>query len=235
MTCRLAIVTGCLLWAVMVAQQPAIEPRELAGWLADRRIPAGFVLPHEDFTRDRKGSGTQEGLGDVATERVLRRFRAEHPTLVVGVTHGGTVHVVHLDEPPFIARLLQREHHLDEPVSTEAGHVLQRVLPDLVALELRAWGGAVPGTESPAGFCPLGERVSLASGATTVRSILDAVVAQQPGLVWFLTYDAGLPERHVTIGLMCLTEEATSLEFGTRFLRGPLLLPSPPPPPTPKP
>jgi hypothetical protein len=228
------ILIGLVLWTTTAGQERVVHPQALARWLAEQRVPTGFVLPHDGFERGRNGGGKQNGLGDDAKEAVLRRFAAEHPLLVVGETRGGTVHVAHLDQPAFITRLLQREQHLTEPVSTQAGDVLHRVLPDLVPLELRGWGGVVPGTESPGGSCRLGERVSLTSGATTVRLILDAVVEQQPGLVWFLTYDAAVPERHVKIGLMCPGEAAT-LDFGNRFLGGPLLTPSPPPPPPPRP
>ena len=58
-------------------------------------------------------------------------------------------------------------------------------------------GGPLPGPESL-----LGRRIRLDRGRRSAISILDDVVRQVPGLVWFATYNRGLPSQDLKVGLM---------------------------------
>ena len=51
--------------------------------------------------------------------------------------------------------------------------------------------------------CQLDTLVALKEGPTSVGELLDHVVQQVPGLVWFVTYGAEASARPVSVGVMC--------------------------------
>ena len=58
--------------------------------------------------------------------------------------------------------------------------------------------GSFPGPE-----CPLGRPVRLTAGSTSATRMLDEIVKQVPGLMWFVTYDTEAPHYGLQVGFLC--------------------------------
>ena len=78
--------------------------------------------------------------------------------------------------------------------------VLRKVLPIVVGGE----PGIVGSGLSPGRTCRVFEDiVQLEPGSPTIPELLDATVAQVPGLSWWITYDADAPDLDLEFGLLC--------------------------------
>ena len=55
----------------------------------------------------------------------------------------------------------------------------------------------------PGAGCPLGAPVKIIEGNATALDALDAIVAQVPGLTWFVLYEPNRVLEKLDIGLWC--------------------------------
>jgi hypothetical protein len=77
--------------------------------------------------------------------------------------------------------------------------------------EPQGWlgGGLRPSPE-----CSLDRPIQLPDGSVTVIQVLDEVVRQVPGLVWFVSYQPEAADGDVRFGLICSNGMRVDVDFG---------------------
>jgi hypothetical protein len=174
--------------------------------LARNDVPAGLVAPDAVIARLAAGpfsaasaQAKSQFRGTLGT--AVREFNASAPGFEASVD-GGVVHVRSASEPRSVSELLTRTWVQKEDAE----------IPALTAIN-RYVLGAMGGFEPPGGVIGAGmfpdedspayQRVKLARGSTTARQMLDEIVKQVRGLVWFVSYKPDSANADVQIGLIC--------------------------------
>jgi len=178
--------------------------REFLVDLARNEVPAGVVASEEALG----GRGIPHDVRPASSKKAFRadmgsrvgRFNAVN-TGFQAIEKAGIVHVRGVDEPIGVGATLESY------VSVRNGSgipvieaVLKRVVGAVRGRELQGFvgTGSFPGPE-----CPLDRPVNLPEGPTPLIALLDQIIRQVPGLVWLVTYEPGLPNNNLKVGLLC--------------------------------
>jgi len=194
--------------AARAAAQGALGPRDVAVLLAQRHVPAGVVAPTASLA-----VGSLPAPSDPAVESLdalLARFTASGAPYVV-TQHDGLVRVVNRRLPDRMRERLEKPIDLGGPDDTTAVGLLVKVANVLRGHERP--GNAAHGA-LPSARCPLSATVHVPSGSLSTLDALDRAARQVPGLSWFVTYDAAVPELDVALGWVCAGGETALVEVG---------------------
>ncbi len=189
--------------SVCHGQDGHIGTRAFAIVLAQHGVPCGVVAPEVDLAW-RPGDPRREATFEIEAPfgrglpSTLERFNVRNGVFQATQV-AGLVHLRSSDEPLEVTAMLEREAPLDADIDAPAGAILPQVAAAVRGGEVRGiiGTGPRPGPESL-----LGRRIRLDRGRRSAISILDDVVRQVPGLVWFATYNRGLPSQDLKVGLM---------------------------------
>lgn len=201
-----AIAAGFCTMAVSLAAMQPPEARSvyaLARRLMEAGVPVGMILPArvwQEGLDSRRATMALPSLRAEDVSQLLRRFSDANPAL--GVTRTSIlVRVRSIDEPLAVRDTLNRLVPIAESSRLSAMDVvLRKVLPIVAGGE----PGIVGTGLSPGRTCRVFEDiVQLEPGSPTIPELLDATVAQVPGLSWWITYDADAPDLDLEFGLLC--------------------------------
>jgi hypothetical protein len=190
--------------SVCRGQDTHVGTRAFAVVLAQNGVPCGVVAP-EVVMAWRPGDPRVEatfaskvafGSGLSST---LESFNARNG-LFQATQSGGIVHLRSREEPPDVMAALHREAVVKAEVEIPAA----TALVSEVALAMRGWeqGGIIGVGAVPAPESLLNRVVRIKKGRSSPITLLDEVVRQVPGLVWLVTYNPGLPNQDLKVGLM---------------------------------
>ena len=190
--------------SVCHGQDGHIGTRAFAIVLTQHGVPCGVVAPEVVLAwrpgdPRREATFTTEAPFGSGLPSTLERFNVRNGVFQATQV-GGIVHLRSTDEPLEVTAMLEREAPFDTDINAAAGAILPQVAAAVRGGEVRGIigsGGPLPGPESL-----LGRRIRLDRGRRSAISILDDVVRQVPGLVWFATYNRGLPSQDLKVGLM---------------------------------
>jgi len=182
---------------------PAISPRQFASDLARRGVPGGIVVAQQEIGH--ASASSQPAPADASQTRgaavaAVKGFNAVESGFRATETDG-FVHVRSKTEPPDLRLILDRRVRVDASSGLPAQDaVFKRVVKALSGKEPAGilGSGAFPGPE-----CPLSRPVRLTTGWTSATRMLDEIVRQVPGLMWFVTYDIEAPHYGLQVGLLC--------------------------------
>lgn len=192
---------GCESWAQ--APNSAVSPRQFAADLARLGVPGGIVVAQREIGHASPSS--QSAPGDTSQKRAAA-VAAVNGFNAVGsgfraTEADGFVHVRSETEPPDLRLALDRQVRVDgSPGLPAQDAVFLRVVKALSGKEPAGiiGTGTFPGPE-----CPLRRPVRLSAGSTSATRMLDEIVKQVPGLMWFVTYDTEAPHYGLQVGLLC--------------------------------
>jgi len=190
------------------AAQPAggAQPESLKSvvvGLANAGVPAGIVAAEDAVHR---GDGTS-GFSSKEPEALRPVLRARVAALAVPLSTelvGGVWHLKAEDAPAALLARLNRSTRLTADVDGTVASVLYRVVSQ--ALLQRDIGGVL-GTGLFSNACRLDQPIRMKVGEYSVEALLDEVVKQAPGLVWFVSYPgparATEASNRLTFGIVC--------------------------------
>ena len=171
--------------------------------LAKHGVPCGIVSPPAVVAWGRvEGPGNPEtaskdpfGLGLGETLAAFNR----HGPLFRATKVNGVVHIRAVDEPVEITRALLVETLFGNDSDGPAAGCIGLATSAIRAGEMRGviGSGPLPNAESA-----LNRRVHLSKGSYSALRVLDEVVKQASGVLWFVNYVPGQGGQQVSVGLM---------------------------------
>ena len=183
------------------APGPAISPRQFAADLARQGVPGGIVVAQREIghasVRAQPADAAKQRAAVVAAVNGFNAIGSAYKATEAN----GFVHVRSVSEPPDLRLALDREVKIDGASGLPAQDaVFMRVVKALSGKEPAGiiGTGTFPGPE-----CPLTRPVRLTPGSTSATRMLDEIVKQVPGLMWFITYDTDAPHYGLQVGLLC--------------------------------
>lgn len=183
--------------------EPSQTPRELAALLSENGVPAGFVLPTGEFELATPPRAT-ELRASVSRQNlhiVLSRFNGEHPALQAA-EDAGVIHVRSKSEPLSIRDSLERKIYVEPSDQITAfDAVFLRVVGILAGREPQGVAGTFVSSDQESN-CAVAKPVQI-GGESSVIELLDGIVQQSPGLVWFITYGPTPSDGDTKVGLLC--------------------------------
>jgi hypothetical protein len=202
--------------SIGLSQSPTTNPWDYGLSLAQHDIPGGVVAPERVAGERRRVPPEAKSPKDKALfkERIaatLEAFNAEHAGFAAG-QENGVIHIRSIEEPTPVSNALERRTTFSERATNVAvlDVMMKGVLGAMRGAEIRGWvgGGAEPGPE-----CSPLRPVRVPGGSVTAVELLDEVVRQVPGLVWYVTYDSENLSQDVKVGLICSNGTIVNIEY----------------------
>jgi hypothetical protein len=179
--------------------------RAVALGLAQRGVRTGVVLSVSDF----EALKTDEAYaGNVSVthptpltiDDTLQRFREEYPDFLVRRSATSAT-FVHRDAPSAVLEKLNRLGMTTTREQLSISAALVEVVGSLI--NGSAISGVIGSGQMPGPTCPLGAAVRVPAAQSTPIGTLDNLVAQVPGVSWFVLYDSDRAGEPLYLGLWC--------------------------------
>lgn len=163
----------------------------------------GAIMSLRDFVEAEKQSAGRSParIGDTQTaEAALTLFSRAHPEFAVQ-REGARIRFVRKDTPTALLHRLAYSSVAEARTSISASAAIVYVVG--TPIRQQPTQGVLGSGLMPADGCPLNAPVKVAGGVTTPLDALDAIVAQVPGLAWFVLYEPSRVNEKVDVGLWC--------------------------------
>jgi hypothetical protein len=163
------------------------------------------VLPVSDFERLETEDATPGNVGathlnPLTIDEALRRFPQEYPDFLVRRS-ATSVTFIHTKAPNAVLDRLNRLGMTTAREQLSISAALVEVVGSLI--NRSAISGVIGSGQMPGPTCPLGAAVQVRAGQSTPIGALDNLVAQVPGVSWFVLYDSDRAAEPLHLGLWC--------------------------------
>jgi hypothetical protein len=187
------------------AQGPENSVKDIVIGLGQSRVAAGVVMSLREFVNAEKQSSTPRRLAAeqrsaAQTADSLNLFERTHPEFVVD-RRVQRVRFVQRDTPAEVMEKLSRVGIMEGRPAISASAAIVQIVGTLIRQQPTA--GVLGSGPMPGEGCPLGAPVRVSAGASTALDALDAIVAQVPGLTWFVLFEPERMREKLDIGLWC--------------------------------
>jgi len=202
---RIASPIVLVLWAALscYATDDPLGTRAFALLCAKHGVPVGIVAPPTPIAwPPLASSAAPQFLHDAPYSAGLAETLAEfnrRNSFCRATQVGRVVHLRATDEPPVVTSALAAVATFDSDAQGPAHSFLALAATAIHGGESQGYIGSGP---MPSGDSALAKRVLLPKGTYSAVGLLDEVVRQAPGLIWFISYYAPDAEPHLWVGLM---------------------------------
>jgi hypothetical protein len=192
--------------ASAATQAPDLSIKDIVIGLGQARVPAGVVMSLRDFVNAEQQSATPRRLTAVpggaasAADASLNLFTRGHPEFALDRS-AQRVRLLRKDTPAEVMRRLTRVGQTEDRPDISASAAVVQVVGTLIRQQPTA--GVLGSGPTPGEGCPLNAPVKIAPQSTTALDALDGIVAQVPGLSWFVLYEEGRAREKLDVGLWC--------------------------------